>query len=415
MDLRRRKISCRKTNRLALVRVRTWHHRLFACWMQLICATFLASPTWAAEAVISNRTTSEQSFIITTNQGANGTAKHTDYKLIQGDLAVVHLERGETAILSPGNSQQPLTAAMALGKEPHASVGFDKPSYQIQPDAVYYLGELPSGKIALGRIGIGEMPPANAAAEAKRPLPSKASADAEEAARTITVKILVDEEEPSKRALWERRLRDRVAAASDILERYSGMKLKVVAVDTWQSDNNINNFEDAVSEFIRKVDPGEARLAIGFTSQFQITKGRTHLGGTRGPLARHILLREWSQYVTEPERLELLVHEVGHFLGAVHSPESDSVMRVILGDKQARVKRFQIHYDPLNTLAINLVADEWQQHPLRSIWDVSADTKDRLRVIYEAINQSLPDDPAAAHYLNIMEQTRQQGVGIGAH
>src|SRR5262249_31961693 len=144
---------------------------------------------------------------------------------------------------------------------------------------------------------------------------------------------------------------------------------------------------------------------IGFTSQFQITKGRTHLGGTRGPLAHHILLREWSQYVTEPERLELLVHEVGHFLGAVHSPEQDSVMRVILGDKQARAKRFVIHYGRRTTLAINLIADEWRQHPLRSIWDVSADTKDRLRVVYEAINQALPDDPAAAQYIHILQQT----------
>ena len=129
-------------------------------------------------------------------------------------------------------------------------------------------------------------------------------------------------------------------------------------------------------------------------------------------MARHILLREWSQYVSEPERLELLVHEVGHFLGAVHSPETDSVMRVILGDKQARVKAFQIHYDPLNTLAMNLVADEWREHPpLHSIFEVSPDTRERLRLVYEAISQTLPTDPAAPQYLHMLELLRGQAAG----
>jgi hypothetical protein len=242
-----------------------------------------------------------------------------------------------------------------------------------------------------------------AAPDLPQPAP-KLSHEAEDAARTITVKILVDEEEPSKRSLWERRLRDRVAAASDIIEHHCGLKLKVVATDIWQSDNRLSRFEDEASEFIKKVDPGEARLAIGFTSQFEIPKGRTHLGGTRGPFARHILLREWSQIVSEPERLELLVHEVGHFLGAVHSPESDSVMRVILGDRQVRAKKFQIHFDPLNTLAMNLVADEWQLHPLRSYAELSQPTRERLRLIYESINQALPVDPAAAQYLRILER-----------
>ncbi|HEY2827513.1 MAG TPA: matrixin family metalloprotease, partial [Pirellulales bacterium] len=155
----------------------------------------------------------------------------------------------------------------------------------------------------------------------------------------------------------------------------------------------------------RKTDPGNARIAIGFTSEFQITKGRTHLGGTRGPLNNHILLREWSQVVSEPERLELLVHELGHFLGAVHSPEPDSVMRIILGDRQARVRKFQIHFDPLNTLAMNLVAEEWRKHPLYNYAQMSLLTQARLRAIYGAISQTLPEDNSSLQYLRILDRT----------
>jgi len=367
--------------------------RQFLVAIAAACSSvYVAVPSQAAVAVITNRTTSELNFSVAANDDKDGHAKATDYRLASGDLAVVNLPRGSTAALSIWPDKHKRTAADATAV-----------SYKIQPDAAYYFGELPSGKIELGQIGIGEMPAA--AADPPRPA-AKVSAAADDAARTITVKVLVDEEEPSKRSLWEHRLRDRVAAASEIIEHHCGLKLKVIAADTWESDNRLTRFEDEISEFTKKVDPGEARLAIGFTSQFEIPKGRTHLGGTRGPFARHILLREWSQIVSEPERLELLVHEVGHFLGAVHSPEPDSVMRVILGDRQARDKRFQIHFDPLNTLAMNLVAEEWREHPIKSAFDLSQSTKDRLRAIYATIEPALPDDPAAAQYMYILQRQR---------
>ena len=60
-------------------------------------------------------------------------------------------------------------------------------------------------------------------------------------------------------------------------------------------------------------------------------------GCSLGPLHTHILIREWKPR-TEPERLEVLVHELGHFLGACHSPENDSVMRPLLGDGRANLR-----------------------------------------------------------------------------
>jgi hypothetical protein len=369
----------------------------FSAWQ--ICALVLmagwlcvfAASASAAVAVVSNRTETEVKFTLLTPGGTDQHLKAADYKLAAGDLTVLNLHRGETARLIFGGT-----------------------TYPVQADSAYYFGASSAGKLELAQIGLAGMPDPTADVQAPDTQTAQRSSADFDAARTITVKILVDEEENSKPAVWQHRLKERVAAVSAILDHYCGMRLKVVAAGTWQSDNQIHDFEQAVTEFVQKVDPGEARIAIGFTSQYQIVKGRTHLGGTRGPLARHILLREWSQFVSEPERMELLLHEVGHFLGAVHSPESDSVMRVILGDKQARARKFQVHFDPLNTLAINLVAEEWRQHPLYSFAELSQPTKDRLRSIYFAIDQALPEDPAAKQYMYILDHSRMPRVMIGS-
>jgi hypothetical protein len=327
----------------------------------LIVGTFLIglmNYASAAVAVVSNRTQEEVTFSVV-EAGPAENSQPAKYKIAPGDLTAVPLPRGVSAKLAS-----------------------DAVNYDIQADTAYYFGQLPSGKIDLDRIGVGEMPNLDLRAELPDSSAQKNGSTSDDANRTVAVKIFVDEKEPTKPAVWQRRLHDRVAAASDILERTCGLRLKVVGVGTWESDASITKFEDAVDEFSRKADPGEARIAIGFTSQFQIPSGRTHLGGTRGPLNHHILLREWSQIVSEPERLELLVHELGHFFGAVHSPEPDSVMRIILGDKQARVRKFQIHFDPLNMLAMNLVAEEWRRHPLNSYAELSLPTKARLHAIY---------------------------------
>ncbi len=244
-------------------------------------------PASAAVAVISNRTPDEIAFSVVVTDPSTNHSQPTPYKIGSGELTIVPLPRGTTAKLISDAVQR-----------------------DIQADAAYYFGLLPSGKVDLDHIGVGDMP-APTPAELSNP-PPKISHTPDDPNRTITVKIFVDEKEPSKPAVWQRRLRERVADASEILERTCGIRVKVVATGTWNSDN-LAKFDDAVDDFARKADPGEARIAIGFTSQFQIVKGRTHLGGTRGPMNNHILLREWSQYVSEPERLELLVHELGPF------------------------------------------------------------------------------------------------------
>jgi hypothetical protein len=160
------------------------------------------------------------------------------------------------------------------------------------------------------------------------------------------------------------------------------------------------------------VKPFPAQLAIGFTSQYQQVTGRVHLAGTRGPLANHILVREWSQHISEPERLELLVHELGHYLGASHSPEQSSVMRPVLGNRQAVRVDFQIRFDPVNALIIGMVGEEMGRRKIQRWSDLTVGTKKRLQQIYGALSPTLPTDPAAGAFIQSVKPATLTSLGL---
>lgn len=216
-----------------------------------------------------------------------------------------------------------------------------------------------------------------------------------EAATDLSLLLVVDEEEPTTAAVWSTRLKRRVAEVSKVLRAHAGVGLRIVGFERYRSDNRITDFSDALKQFERSVDPPPGVVAVGFSSQFEVSRGRRRLGGTRGPLRRHLLLREYSPKVTEAERVEALVHELGHYLGATHSPEADSVMRPVLGDARTRLKSFEVKFDAVNTLAIAMVGEEVRRRGVRSVTSLSPGTRLRLGRIYATLGQALPDDPAA--------------------
>lgn len=260
--------------------------------------------------------------------------------------------------------------------------------YLLDANSAYYFGTFDDGQVDMHKIGLGgDRVTANG-----RVLPGTASASPDV---TIPVTIFVDEEEVARQSVWERRLRQRLAQASEIIQRTCRLKFKIVAVGTWKSDNKVTDFVKSLAEFEEKTNPFPGQVAIGFTSQYQVPQGRVHLGGTRGPFHSHILIREWSRHVGEAERLELLVHELGHFLGASHSPESNSVMRPVLGDRKALHANFKIQFDPVNTLIMAMVSEEARRRGVRNFKSLTRGTKHRLTQIYGALKGKSPRDDAA--------------------
>ena len=224
-------------------------------------------------------------------------------------------------------------------------------------------------------------------------------------AETIYVKLLVDEEEPGVQQRWQKRLQSRLQAASEIIHKHCDVQFAVAAYDTWKSDDRVNEFSRSLTDFESKVRPRPGQIAIGFTSQFRFRRGRNSLGGTRGPMRGHILIREGARTVYEAERIEVLVHELGHFLGAVHSEQADSVMRPILGDGKARSKTFNIQFDRQNARVINMIGDEISRRRVRRFDQLSRDTKQRLRGIYVQLADELPKDGAANRGIFLVDQS----------
>ncbi|MHB8970299.1 MAG: matrixin family metalloprotease [Pirellulaceae bacterium] len=214
----------------------------------------------------------------------------------------------------------------------------------------------------------------------------------------IPIKVLVDNYELTRPEVWEKRLRERIDSVSAILQRCCRLRLKIVALEQWTADSKTVDFQQALLEFHRTVDPRPGRLAIGFTGRYSQPKGQLHLGGTQGMLQAHILVREWSATMSEPEREEVLLHEVGHYLGAVHSPDSASVMRPVLADNQALSTQFRIGFDPVNTLLINLVSEEVRERSVTSAAEMTAGTRLRLGQIYSKLAAAIPHDNSARQF-----------------
>ncbi|MCD4726077.1 MAG: hypothetical protein K8R46_00305, partial [Pirellulales bacterium] len=259
---------------------------------------------------------------------------------------------------------------------------------------------------------------------ADRPMPKPLSRQRDDLC-TIPVKILVDDKEPTVRRVWEKRYRERMAEASEIIERHCRVRFQVVAVGAWTSNDGARELRQLIEEFERKVKPAPARLAIGFTGQYHTLRDEKRMGGIRGPFHSHILIREWGRQLAEPERLEMLVHELGHFLGAVHSPEHQSVMRPDIGDRQSRARAFRIGFDAPNTFALFLVGEELRSRtrPLMHLCQLPSAAKDHLRAVYRSLAAAMPGDSAAPRYLAMLDQSlglagelpgRRQAVIAGA-
>ncbi len=226
--------------------------------------------------------------------------------------------------------------------------------------------------------------------------------------RTIYVKLMVDEEEAAVERLWQERLAQRLLAANQVLSHYCDVRFAPIAFDRWQSDNRVQDLTRSLREFEQEVNPEPGHIAIGFSSQYKFSPGRNSLGGTRGPMRGHILIRENAPDVHEPERLEVLVHELGHFLGAAHSSHPQSAMRPVLGDGQALVRGFQIGFDEENAKILQLVSKEIRERSARHFLQFTEPTLRELRVHYAALREQQPKDPTAKRFSQIVDAVLQR-------
>lgn len=199
---------------------------------------------------------------------------------------------------------------------------------------------------------------------------------------TLPVGIYVDEEQPAKQAVWEPRLRAQVGEASRFLEWFCRVRLEVVQVGTWASNNECTTPESLLEDFRQKVAVQELRLVIGFSSQLQVPEGgQFHC---QPPLlASHIILPDVQQHFSSESQLMALIHGLGHYLGAFDVEEKNSVMNP--SRTSMEMPNQPEYFDPLNTLIMNLVAEELMFRDVRHVDEISSAAREYLAAVYRAL------------------------------
>ncbi|MBO5436559.1 MAG: hypothetical protein J6A23_02755 [Thermoguttaceae bacterium] len=233
---------------------------------------------------------------------------------------------------------------------------------------------------------------------------------------TLPVHVFTDMNIPLAEKLWRQRITERVANASEILEKTCFVRLEIEAFHSWESDPKSKDLREVMGDFEKKVPNIPGKLVMGFTAHQNASGERTELGLARQPFYGRILLREEAPQITEVERLETLLHEMGHFLGAVHTSDENSVMRTILHERRSRHANFTISFDPLNALAMNLWVRQFCRGDRIRIRTIHPDVRDELENTYRLVQQIAMDQKAAGlpvlenpnldFFLKILEKMR---------
>ncbi len=210
----------------------------------------------------------------------------------------------------------------------------------------------------------------------------------------VPVKVLADEEHPATRRMWEEDFKRLFRSVSEIFEQYCRVRFEVVATDTWQSDNALGqDFQKLFDEFRREVSPAPARLAVGFTSQWKLGHPNHIPAPYLEPLSTHLLLPTPQKNFSDQELFLLLLHQLGHYLGAVETQEPGSVMSQQFYANREKAFKEGLRFDPVNTLAINLVAEELRRRQVQTIADIPRSTRRYLQAIYLSLNPHHLSEP----------------------
>ena len=286
-----------------------------------------------------------------------------------------------------------------VGRKPDIAFTAGKKAVRFRLEPFHaYMFSAEKGTVEFHGIDLAAaMPPADdVPAEPPPPTPLK-----------LPVALFADDANTRTRAGWEAAYRGRLAAASEILTRQCGVTLTVASVGDWKSDPSHADLLQQLGVFERAAPVPPGTLAVGYLSRHPKpdpeNKEEPPAGFGRGPLWPHLLLRD-GKLRTEGEKVEALLREVAHHLGAAHTPDPLSAMREKLSAGRGASTRYPLGLDPLNLLAVGIWADELRAGKPRSVADLRPVNRERLTVVYKTLSGLLPADELAAELLAAIER-----------
>jgi hypothetical protein len=300
-----------------------------------------------------------------------------------GQPIPLSLDRGagapDSVTLAPGESRP-----FPVGK--HATVAYviDGASATLRLDAWQaYVFTKPKGAVSLSGVALAGKPVALTDVSERPAVPG---------IPTVKLKVYADDANPFTRAVWEPKLKRRVTVAAALLTVATGVAFDVEVAGTWKSDAEADTLDKLLTDFENKVRFEKGVVHVGFANRPALKPNDPavpSLGKALAPLRPHVLIRDGAVR-SEPEMVELVAHELGHWLGAVVTPDADSVMRAKLGDGRAILATHKLRFDPLNLLAMNLWASELSSGKVKTWQDLKPETQSRLARVYETLATADP-------------------------
>ena len=150
-------------------------------------------------------------------------------------------------------------------------------------------------------------------------LPLKTVIPQVQAVRTVTFKVVTDEEYRKKDG-WREEVNKVVASTSIVFEKTFGLRFKIKSVGSWVSNNSQTSMMVLLNDLQRSVPHTECDIVLGFTGQGNLNHD---FNGVASYLNSYILLLD-IEFISTVRNT--LLHELCHIFGAINLNEQNSVM-----------------------------------------------------------------------------------------
>lgn len=161
---------------------------------------------------------------------------------------------------------------------------------------------------------------------------------------------------PSFKAVpdWKSKFKKRLAYASQIFEREAGLKFKLHKFMDWNP--RTEGSTKAMLEDLRNTFPlGAVDIVIGLGRLTEMPDldriNDLHVIGRARPFSGYILIRYPNDPLFKIQEETVLVHELGHLYGAIHTDDNDSIMAPYVD------KHIPTHFDMENKEILKLTRD----------------------------------------------------------
>ncbi len=198
------------------------------------------------------------------------------------------------------------------------------------------------------------------ALHAAEPAPLEASKPWTKDPRKLEVRVLVDEDFRSQNLRWSKQIEEQLDDANQFLIPALGLELKVAEYRKWDVRTADKTMEEVLGELEAHDDGEDVAWVIAYVSSLSIAADSFEQLGVARALGKHIVVRGYADVgerrafteafprttAEERERVHqarrrhkqtvVLIHELGHTLGAIHETDPGWIMHGSYGPQMSQ-------------------------------------------------------------------------------